>query len=320
LNINLSSRIFSDPTAAIDYLEWVRWGRNGIRRRCPKCDADPEYTARTGSKNHRYGLYYCNGCKATFTVTIGTIFQSSKVPLNKWLLLIHLMTTAKKGASALQLERQIGVSYNTAWSMCHRIREAMKPTEAELKRRLGGPGKIVETDETYWGNNGKLPPGARGWGHKMKIVTVVERGGSKRSFHVPNTKAKTVLPLVKQNVDRRTRMMTDESSIYNKLGWDFASHETVNHRSREYARGDVNTNTVESSFAVLKRSFRGTFHQMSEKHLHRYLVELDYKWNHRDKGPGQMLRTTVKRAEGKRLTGWALKNARSRVVWKGSKY
>ena len=305
MDIHLTNPIFCDPALAIKYMESVRWRR---KRSCPKC-GEREHTSPTESKNHRPGLYYCNGCKSTFTVTVGTIFHGSKIPLNKWLLVFHMMVASKKGISALQIQRAIGVSYNTAWSMCHRVREAMAPTEKELSKKLGGQYEVVEVDETYWGNNGKLPPGARGWGHKMKVVSVVERQGQKRSFHVPNTKAKTVMPILKANVDSKTRMMTDESAIYNNLRFEFRSHETVVHSAREYARGDVNTNTVESSFAVLKRSFCGTFHQISEKHLHRYLKELDYKWNTREMSDGHKLRNALKRADGKRLSIWSLKNS-----------
>jgi len=202
----------------------------------------------------------------------------------------------------------INVSYNTAWFMCHRVREAMTPTPKELEKKLGGRNKVVEVDETYWGNRGKLPPGARGYAHKMKVVSMVERNGDKRSFHVPDVKAKTVVPLIKQHVNSKTRMMTDEASIYKHLHLDFASHETVVHSAREYVRGDVTTNTIESSFALVKRSLRGTFHQVSEKHLHRYLKELDYKWNTRDMSDGLRLRNALKRADGKTLSRWALKN------------
>ena len=192
--------------------------------------------------------------------------------------------------------------------MCHRIRIAMLHPQTEKPKKLGGRNKIVEVDETYWGNHAKLPPGARGWGHKMKIVSAVERNGDKRSFHLPNVQSKTVIPVLKENVDRRSRMMTDESSIYNKLHLDFFSHESVNHKAKEYARGDVTTNTVEGSFSLVKRSLYGTFHQVSERHLHRYLVELDFKWNTRKMSDGHRIDKALKGIEGRAgaLTRWAL--------------
>jgi transposase-like protein len=304
MKINLTSSIFSNEFEAIKYLESVRWRKF---RYCPKC-GEAERTSPTKSKNHRPGLYYCLSCESTFTVTIGTIFEGSQIPLNKWLLVFHLMVASKKGMSAKQVERMIDVSYKTAWSMCHRVREVMAPTEKELEKKLGGKNKIVEVDETYWGNKGKQPWGARGYAHKMKIVSAVERGGDKRSFHVQDVKARTVVPLVKQHVDAKTRVMTDESGIYKHLHLEFLAHETVNHSAREYARGDVTTNTIESSFALVKRSLRGTFHQVSEKHLHRYLSELDYKWNTRNLTDGRRLRNALKRAEGKKLSTWLLVN------------
>ncbi|TWC62359.1 IS1595 family transposase [Herbaspirillum sp. SJZ099] len=297
--VNLTNPIFSDESLAIAYLESIRWR---LYRYCPKC-GETERTSPTKSKNHRPGLYYCNSCKSTFTVTVGTLFHRSKVPINKWLLVFHLMAASKKGISALQIQRMIEVSYNTAWFMCHRVREAMTPTETEKKKKLGGRNKPVEVDETYWGNNGKLPPGARGFNHKMKIVSMVERDGKKRSIHVPDVKAKTIMPILQNNVSSRSRLMTDEAAIYQKAHLYFASHESVNHRMREYARGDVTTNTVEGSFSLVKRSLYGTFHQVSEKHLQRYLQELDFKWNTRRSSDTKRFKKALKAVSNKRLTG-----------------
>lgn len=295
--LNLTDPIFSDANRAIDYLEGLRWGTG---RYCPKC-GEVGNSSRVASKNHRYGFYYCNGCKKTFTVTVGTIFQSSKVPLNKWLLLMYLMTTAKKGISALQLERALGLTYNTVWSMAHKVRSAMCPTAEELSKQLGGPARPVEVDETYWGTQVKKMPGARGWGHKMKIVSMVERGnnGRKRSFHVEDTKLKTIMPLLREHVDKRTRMMTDESGIYKRLYQDFRSHQTVIHSKWQFADGDVCTNTVEGSFSLVKRQLRGTHHQVSKERLQNYLHELDYKWNNRGEAPERLFEKTVKRMNAK---------------------
>jgi transposase-like protein len=163
--------------------------------------------------------------------------------------------------------------------MSHRIREAMT-TEGGL---LGGGGKPVEVDETYWGNVGKQPEGARGGSHKMKILSLVERDGEKRSFHVTDVNAKTLRPIMAAQIDKSSRLMTDDAKVYKKIGNDYASHESVNHSAKEYARGDVTTNTVESSFAILKRGLYGTFHSVSEKHLQRYVNEFDFRWNTRSK-------------------------------------
>jgi len=296
--VNLSNQIFSDEKLAIEYLESIRWR---LYRYCPKCGGT-ERTSPTKSKNHRPGLYYCNSCKSLFTVTVGTLFHGSKVPINKWLIVFHLMAASKKGISALQIHRMIDVSYNTAWFMCHRIREAMTPTEKQKKKKLGGQNKPVEIDETYWGNNGKLPPGARGFNHKMKIVSMVERDGLKRSFHVPDVKARTVMPLLTANVRSNSRIMTDEAAIYKNASFYFASHESVNHGQKEYVRGDVTTNTVEGSFSLVKRSLYGTFHKVSEKHLQRYLQELDFKWNTRKMSDTKRFKKALKGINGKRLT------------------
>ena len=188
------------------------------------------------------------------------------------------MASSKKGISSKQLERMLGVTYKTAWFMSHRIREAMIETGGDL---LGSNGSPVEVDETYWGNVGKQTKGARGWAHKMKVVSLVERDGKKRSFHVANVNHKTVGPILKEQVSSKASLMSDDTSIYDKVGKEFASHQKVNHSAGEYARGDLTTNTVECSFAILKRGLYGTFHSVSEKHLQRYATEFDFRWNHR---------------------------------------
>ena len=191
--------------------------------------------------------------------------------------------------------------------------EAMTPTEDQAKKKLGGRNKPVEVDETYWGNHGKLPPGARGFNHKMKIVSIVEREGDKRSFQVPDVKAKTVVPILKANINSQSRVMTDEAKIYKKLHMDFASHESVNHSIKEYARGDVTTNTVEGSFSLLKRSFYGTFHQVSEKHLQRYLQELDFKWNTRKLSDSKRLKKALKKGSTESIY-------RAKICWNIDNY
>lgn len=272
---------FQDADEAREYLEALRWPHGAICPHCGNADQDRIYAVTPNpEKKIRAGLYKCQECKQQFTVTVGTLFADSKVALNKWLQAAYLMASSKKGMSAKQLERMLGVTYKTAWFMAHRIREAMTENGGGL---LGGNGSPVEVDETYWGNVGKQNRGARGWAHKMKVVSLVERDGKKRSFHVANVNHNTVGPILRDQVAKKARIMSDDTSVYNKVGKEFASHEKVNHSAGEYKRGDVTTNTVESSFAILKRGLYGTFHSVSEKHLQRYANEFDFRWNHREK-------------------------------------
>jgi transposase-like protein len=267
---------FQDADQARQYLEALRWPHGAI---CPHCgSADQHY--KLEGKATRPGVYKCSDCRDQFTVTVGTLFEDSKVPLNKWLQACYLMASSKKGISSKQLERMLGVSYKTAWFMSHRIREAMTNGNGGL---LGGNGGTVEVDETYWGNVGKQRAGARGGDHKMKVLSLVDRSGEKRSFHVTAVNVTTLRPILKAQIDAKARLMTDEASVYKKIGVEFASHESVNHSAKEYARRDITTNTVESSFAILKRGLYGTFHSVSEKHLQRYATEFDFRWNHRAK-------------------------------------
>ena len=254
-------------------------------------------------KSARPGLYKCTDCRKAFSVTVGSIFESSKIPLNKWLLAVHLLCSSKKGMSSHQLHRMLGVTYKTAWFMSHRIREAM--TSGNVGELLGNGGEPVEVDETYWGTSKPKADGARGYDHKMKIVSLVERDGKKKSFHVANVNGKTLRPILQERISKKARLMTDEASVYTKIGREFAEHGVVVHSLKEYSRGDVTTNSAESSFATLKRGLIGTFHHVSEAHLQRYANEFDFRWNTRTK----MGYTDVMRADealsgihGKRLT------------------
>jgi transposase-like protein len=288
---------FQDPEAAREYLEAIRWA-NGVV--CPHCGVIDKFYKLTGDA-HRPGLYKCSDCREQFSVTVGTVFESSKIKLHIWLQACHLMSASKKGISAKQLERMLGVSYKTAWFMAHRIREAMNIAP---KAPLGLTAP-VEADETFWGNKGKHAQGARSYHHQMKVVSLVERNGEKRSFHVPSVNAKTLRPIMKGMIAKQARLMTDDANQYKVIGPEFQSHEVVNHTAKEYARGDVTTNTVESSFALLKRGLIGTFHSVSEQHLQRYATEFDFRWNHRIAlGVNDVQRTTavLKGIEGKRLT------------------
>ena len=292
---------FNDDNAAREHLESIRWPNGPVCPHCGGTERNSKITAKS-DKGARPGLYFCGDCREQFTVTVGTVFERSKVALHKWVLATHLICSSKKGMSALQLQRTLCVTYKTAWFMAHRIREAMNIGKTGP---LGGNGSPVEVDETYWGNEGKQANGARGWAHKMKIVSLVERNGEKRSFHVANVTAKTVAPILREQVAKKARLITDEAKVYKKLGKEFGSHESVNHSAGEYARGDVTTNTVESSFAILKRGLYGTFHHVSEAHLQRYATEFDFRWNTRQKlGYSDTDRTVIalKGIEGKRLT------------------
>ncbi|MBY0579403.1 MAG: IS1595 family transposase [Burkholderiales bacterium] len=292
---------FNDDNAAREHLESIRWPHGAV---CPHCGGTERNSkiAENVEKNIRPGLYFCGDCRQQFTVTVGTVFERSKVPLHKWVLATHLMCSSKKGISAHQMHRTLGVTYKTAWFMAHRIREAMN---IEPEAPLGSDGGPVEVDETYWGNNGKQAKGARGWAHKMKVVSLVERDGQKRSYHVANVNHKTVGPILRKQVAEKARLMSDETTVYNKVGKEFASHEKVNHSAGEYSRGDVTTNTVESSFAILKRGLYGTFHHVAERHLQRYATEFDFRWNTRAKlGFTDVSRSieVLKNISGKRLT------------------
>jgi len=288
---------FQDPDAARDYLESIRWA-NGVV--CPHCGVIDKFYKLVGEA-HRPGLYKCSDCREQFSVTVGTVFESSKVPLHIWLQACHLMSASKKGVSSKQLERMLGVSYKTAWFMSHRIREAMNIAPKE-PLGLKAP---VEVDETFWGNKGKHAPGARSYHHQMKVVSLVERNGEKRSFHVPNISPKTLRPILNAQIAKKARLMTDQAGVYAKIGQDFDSHEVVNHTIKEYSRGDVTTNTVESSFSLLKRGLIGTFHSVSEQHLQRYATEFDFRWNYRIKtgyNDVQRQQMILMNIAGKRLT------------------
>jgi transposase-like protein len=297
---------FQDPEKAREYLEAQVWPNGRV---CPHCGAIGTHYALHG-KSARPGLYKCADCREPFTVTVGTVFERSKIGLHLWLQAVHLMSASKKGISALQLQRMLGVTYKTAWFMAHRIREAMKSEPAKL---LGGPGSsgIVEADETFWGvktdDEGiRYPAGVqRGHAHKMKIFSLVERDGDKRSFHVANVNAVTLGPILKAQIAASARLMTDEAGYYKKVGLHFAGHHSTNHSKSEYARGDVHSNSAESSFALLKRGITGTFHAVSEKHLQRYCDEFDFRWNYRQsQGFSDVARANaaMKGITGKRLT------------------
>jgi transposase-like protein len=282
--------MFNDDVVARRHFEKLRWP-NG-EPICPHCgtindavavNRDEERAAKrkeAKKKIARDGLYYCRSCKGTFTATTGTIYEDSHIPLRKWLLAHHLMAASKKGISAAQLQRMLGLgSYRSAWYMAHRIRESMKPQAGGPP--LGGPGKIVEADETYYGKvePAKRTPKKQGRGkgagpqNKRAVVALVERGGKSRVFHVGNADKATVSKIVRENIAAESRLHTDESNLYKGADAAFATHETVKHSAGEYVRGDVHTNSAEGFFGVFKKGMTGVYQHCGEKYLNRYLTE-----------------------------------------------
>ena len=305
---------FQSHEAAREWLEKTRWPEGPV---CSHCGT----VGRAYAQKSKPGWYRCaeKECRKDFTVTTGTVMERSHIRLNKWLMGFYLMSASKKGISAHQLHRALGVDYKSAWFMCHRIREAMAGEEfSGGSGPMGGEGKVIEADETYFGNVPeskrlrKRTDGrpytrgsktGRGPAGKRAIVSLVERGGNVRSFHAAVADKETVAKIVNENVRHESRLHTDESRLYSEVGTGFAKHETVNHSGKEYARGDVTTNSVEGYFSIFKRGMKGVYQHCGEKHLHRYLAEFDFRYNHRTAlGCGDIERTiaAVKGAEGKR--------------------
>lgn len=285
---------FQDVDKAREYLELIRWPNGPV---CPHCGVIGAHYA-IGGKAARPGLYKCKDCREQFTVTVGTVFERSKIKLNVWLQAVYLLCSSKKGMSSHQLHRILGVTYKTAWFMTHRIREAM--AAGTFSGPLGSTGGIVEADETYWGNNEKVR--RHGKGQKMKVFSLVERDGDVRSFHVPNVTGKTLAPILKKQVAQQAHLMTDEAPVYGKPGKEFAAHNVVNHKRREYSRGIVSTNTVEGYFSILKRGLIGTYHHVAEEHLQRYVSEFDFRYNNRKVTDQERTVNALRGIGGKRLT------------------
>ena len=276
---DFSNPIFHDADKAREWLETRLWPEGPI---CPKCGVIDQATLMKG-KTTRPGLYQCNACREPFTVTVGTLYERSKVPLNKWLAATHLMMASKKGMSALEIGRLLGLSKKTAWFVCHRIRESLRDVSDDT---LGGEGKVVEVDETYIGGKDKnrhanKRVGIRGGSAKESVVALVERDGRVRSHHVATVNATTLRPILKAQIDAQSWIMTDEAKVYPAVTTTFAGHSKVNHGIGEYVRGISHTNTVESYFATLKRGIIGTYHHVSAAHLKRYIGEFDFRYNER---------------------------------------
>jgi transposase-like protein len=307
MNIDLTNPIFTDEDKAREHLEAQRWPNGPF---CPHC-GETENITRLQGKSHRPGLFQCNSCLQAFTVMVGSIFERSHIPLRKWVIAFHLMAASKKGVSAHQLHRMLGITYKSAWFMAHRIREAMAPA---APTPIGGEGKFVEADESHIG--GKAQNRAYGPPPKKKVVlSLVERSGEVRSFHVANVRAETLRPIIVKIASRKSHLMTDEANWYTSLGSEFASHGTVDHSWDEYVRHAnwyhdraayiISTNTVEGYFSILKRGITGVYHHVSEAHLHRYLAEFDFRYNNRTRlGVSDTARANKAMfgAGGKRLT------------------
>jgi transposase-like protein len=289
---------FHDENAARAWFEGARWPHGPI---CPRCKSAKHYQTK------KLGVYRCAApaCRKDFTVMTGTVMERSHAKLTQWAVAFHMAASSKKGFSAHQLHRELGCQYNTAWFLHHRVMEAMR--RGGLEPPLGGQDKVVEADETYFGDRpeSKGRPKKKGFGHKRAIVGLVERGGEVRTFHVPAAHLDNVADIVRANIARESRLHTDESRLYMGVGRAFAAHETVKHSDYEYARGDVTTNTIESYFSVFKRGMRGVYQHCAEKNLHRYLAEFDFRYNYRAAlGYNDTDRTiaAVRGGEGKRLT------------------
>ena len=296
---DLSKPMFKDETKARQWLESQIWPEGPV---CPHCGSSD--ATRLEGKAHRNGVLQCNECRQQFTATVGTVFESSKIPLTKWLMAVYQLSASKKGISTAQLSRMLDLPYKTAWFMTHRIREAMK----DGKSPLGGPDKVVEADETYFGNGTRRErtrAGRKSGSDKWKVLALVERDGKSRSIHLDYITTNEVRYALVTNVDRKSNLMTDESNVYSGVGQEFASHDTVNHSIREYGRGEISTNTVEGFFSIFKRGMKGIYQHCGEAHLHRYLAEFDFRYSHRVKlGYSDMDRANalLKGIVGKRLT------------------
>ena len=295
----LSKPYFHDEEAAFAYLESIVWADGTV---CPKCGTVDGRVYEIKGKSARTGLKKCGECRKQFTVKVGTVFEHMRIPLHKALQAVYLMTSSKKGISAHQLHRVLEVTYKTAWFLAHRIREAMRSGDLSP---FGVDGNTVEIDETFIGRK-KGAPKKRAYHHKLKVLSLVEREtGRARSMVVDKVNAKTIMPIIRENVAREARIMTDEGHSYTRLNREFASHEFTKHGKGEYVRGDVHTNTIEGYFSIFKRGMKGVYQHCGEKHLHRYVAEFEFRYNNRaangvsdTERSGEALRGIM----GKRLT------------------
>ncbi len=292
---------FTNEEAAIAHLEQSRWADGVV---CPHCGSVS--VTRMAGKTQA-GYFQCNDCRDKFTCRTGTVMERSHIPVHKWLLAIHLMSASKKGMSAHQLHRMLGITYKSAWFLAHRIREAMTDTKADP---LGGEGKSVQADETYIGNSSKRAKGyKKGHSHKEQIVALVEPGGKARAIHVKSATKNSVREILVTNASRKSELHTDQSRIYDQVGQEFAAHKTVNHswngRGEWVGKDGQTTNAAENFFGIFKRGMVGTYHKCDAQHLQRYVTEFEFRFNNRiGLGITDKMRaeTLLKGIEGKRLT------------------
>lgn len=290
-NLIQFSSYFHDEEKAYEFIERLRWPDGP---RCAHCGAERVYRLKV--KNTKRKVLKCGVCRKQFSVTVGTIFEDSHIPLTKWLAGMYLMCSSKKGISAHQLHRALGITYKSAWFMCHRIRHAM--SQPPLSDKLRG---IIEADETYVGPKDVRGLSGRGAGKKTIVFALIERHGRVRSFKVDDVKARTLQQLIRENVSGMAHIMTDSFWSYRGLRRQFAGHHTVDH-GREYVRGVIHTNFAESYFSLLKRGILGSFHHVSERHMQRYLDEFNFRWTHRKLSDGERTEQAIRSVEGKRLT------------------
>ena len=299
----LDAPYFTDRDAARKHLEAIRWPAGPV---CPHCGS-VENIKKIKGNSARPGLYRCNVCRKQFTVTVGTLFERSKIPLNKWFVATYLLCSSKKGISSHQLHRMLGVTYKTAWFMTHRIREAMR-NDGSVD--FGSEGSPVEVDETFIGNDRTIKPKhsktGRGYAHKHKVLALVDRStGRAKSMVMDDLKAKTLIPILKENISKDATVYTDEAGQYRQLDRDFADHAFVRHGEGEWGRGPIHTNTIEGYFSIFKRGMRGVYQHCAKKHLHRYAAEFEFRYNHREAlgcSDDDRSCSVLRGIEGKRLT------------------
>lgn len=312
---DLTNPIFNDADKAREHLQALRWPNGPVCVHCGSTGDDVVLVEHTGKKTKptpegkkhrpaRKGLYFCNGCGMQFSVLLGTVLEKSHIPINKWLAGFFMMCASKKGVSAHQLHRQLKVTYKSAWFMAHRIREAMR--SGGLAPPMGSSGEMVEVDETYIGRKAGVTKGkARGGAHKNAVLTLVQRKGEARSFHIDRTDMVNIIPIVAENIAAEARVSTDDAAVYQDMHVGFAEHEVVQHSKDEYVRGDFHTNSVENYYSVFKRGMKGVYQHCSEKHLHRYLAEFDFRYSNRSKlgiEDNERTEKAIRQIEGRRLT------------------
>jgi transposase-like protein len=305
--MNMTDKIFHDEDTARKHLESIRWA-DGVT--CPHCGGTEKCkpavmkskpSVKKPEIEDMKGFYHCGDCRKRFTVRTGTVYERSHIALHKWLFATWLLCSSKKGMSAHQLHRMIGVTYKSAWFMAHRIREAMNESNPD---QMGGDGKFVQADETYFGKKEIVTKrtirGKPSHSSQLSVVALVSEGKA-RTFHVDRATIESVGDIIRTNVSAETTLHTDESRLYTRIGKEMSGHETVKHTAGEYYRDGVTTNNCENYFSIFKRGMKGIYQHCSEKHLQRYLSEFDFRYNSRSLTDGERAILAIKGAEGKRL-------------------